>query len=187
MPKIARGIWFSTTLQNKPISPLLSDLNVFLCCNVLKIVHYTNGRMSRLLTILLLYKCGYRVGKYISIESKIEKTKDAYYSALANSSDGWHEDENDGEAFIKYTLGIILSAYRDLESRIELLGEKKKFPETVKKAVDGTIGKFTKQDIMDKCPNISDKTIINVLTNLVKDGYLERRGAGRATYYMRKS
>ena len=146
-----------------------------------------NGRMSRLLTILLLYKCGYSVGKYISIESKIEKTKDTYYSALANSSDGWPEDENDGKAFIKYTLGIILSAYRDLESRIELLGEKKKFPETVKKAIDSTIGKFTKQDIMDKCPNISDKTIINVLTNLVKDGYLERRGAGRATYYIRKS
>lgn len=84
-------------------------------------------------------------------------------------------------------LCVIYSSYRDLESRIELLGEKKKFPETVKKAIDSTIGKFTKQDIMDKCPNISDKTIINVLTNLVKDGYLERRGAGRATYYMRNN
>ena len=82
---------------------------------------------------MLLYKCGYRVGKYISIESKIEKTKDAYYSALANSSDGWHEDDNDGKAFIKYTLGIILSAYRDLESRIELLGEKRSFLKRSKK------------------------------------------------------
>lgn len=178
---------FNLALDNNAVDTLiLIPLFVrdFLCIHPF---NDGNGRMSRLLTILLLYKCGYRVGKYISIESKIEKTKDAYYSALANSSDGWHEDDNDGKAFIKYTLGIILSAYRNLESRIELLGEKKKFPETVKKAVDGTIGKFTKQDIMDKCPNISDKTIINVLTNLVKDGYLERRGAGRATYYMRKS
>lgn len=178
---------FNLALDNNAVDALiLIPLFVrdFLCIHPF---NDGNGRMSRLLTILLLYKCGYRVGKYISIESKIEKTKDAYYSALANSSDGWHEDDNDGKAFIKYTLGIILSAYRDLESRIELLGEKKKFPETVKKAIDSTIGKFTKQDIMDKCPNISDKTIINVLTNLVKDGYLERRGAGRATYYMRKS
>lgn len=178
---------FNLALDNNAVDALiLIPLFVrdFLCIHPF---NDGNGRMSRLLTILLLYKSGYRVGKYISIESKIEKTKDAYYSALEDSSEGWHEDDNDGKAFIKYTLGIILSAYRDLESRIELLGEKKKFPQTVKKAIDSTIGKFTKQDIMDKCPNISDKTIINVLTNLVNDGYLERRGAGRATYYMRKS
>ena len=144
-----------------------------------------NGRMSRLLTILLLYKCGYRVGKYISIESKIEKTKDNYYGALENSSDGWHEDKNDGKAFIKYMLGVILAAYRDLESRIELVGEKGNTAEIVRKAVEGTLGKFTKNDIMNKCPNIGKASVENALKELISSGFIEKRGAGRATYYIR--
>ena len=80
-----------------------------------------NGRMSRLLTLLLFYKAGYIVGKYISMEMLIEKTKETYYEALQASSTGWHEGENSYEPFVKYYLGIMLKAYNEFESRVEHL------------------------------------------------------------------
>mgnify|MGYP000778826022 FL=1 len=75
-----------------------------------------NGRMSRLLTLLLFYKAGYIVGKYVSMEMLIEKTKETYYEALQASSTGWHEGENSYEPFVKYYLGIMLKAYNEFES-----------------------------------------------------------------------
>ena len=80
-----------------------------------------NGRMSRLLTLLLLYRAGYIVGKYISIEKLIETTKEQYYDSLQQSSQGWHENENDYEPFTKYMLGVLAGAYREFSSRVELL------------------------------------------------------------------
>lgn len=176
---------FNLALDNNAVDALILIplfIRDFLCIHPF---NDGNGRMSRLLTILLLYKCGYRVGKYISIESKIEKAKDNYYNALEDSSVGWHEEQNDGKAFIKYMLGVILAAYRDLESRIELVGEKGNAAEIVRKAVEGTLGKFTKSDIMSKCPNIGKASIENALKELISEGFIERRGAGRATYYIR--
>lgn len=70
-----------------------------------------NGRMSRLVTLLLLYQSDYIVGKYISIEMLIEKTKDSYYETLRQSSIGWHDNQNDYKPFVKYYLSIILAAY----------------------------------------------------------------------------
>ncbi len=178
---------FNLAVDNGAVDPLILIplfIRDFLCIHPF---NDGNGRMSRLLTILLLYKCGYQVGKYISIESKIEKAKDNYYNALEDSSVGWHEDENDGKAFIKYTLGVILAAYRDLESRIEIVGEKGNALEIVKKAVEGTLGKFTKNDIMSKCPNIGKASVENALKAMVAEKLIERCGAGRATYYIRKN
>lgn len=80
-----------------------------------------NGRISRLLTLLLLYRSGYIVGKYISIEKLIEQTKEIYYESLQLSSAGWHENKNDYEPFVKYMLGVIVAAYRDFSSRVSLL------------------------------------------------------------------
>lgn len=102
-----------------------------------------NGRMSRLLTTLLLYRSGYEIGKHISLEAKIAKTKDAYYDALEISQDGWHEQKDDSTEFIKYFLGTIIAAYRDLDDRIRIVSPISY--ETVKKAVDSKIGKFTKK------------------------------------------
>lgn len=109
--------------------------------------------MSRLLTLLLLYRAGYIVGKYISMEMLIEKTKDTYYEALQASSLGWHDNKNDYQPFVIYYLGIILKAYAEFESRISYLttqGLSK--PERIKALIDGYLGKFTKKRFNDTLP-----------------------------------
>ncbi len=142
-----------------------------------------NGRMSRLLTTLLLYRSGYEVGKYISLEAKIAKDKDAYYDALLKSQNGWHEEKDDPTAFIKYLLGTIISAYRDFEDRINILSESSL--ETVKNAVQSKIGKFTKRDITEICPSISASTVERHLKKLCVDGVITKFGGGRSTFYVR--
>lgn len=157
-------------------------INDFLCIHPF---NDGNGRMSRLLTTLLLYRCGYVVGRYISIESKIEKTKDKYYDALEQSGIGWHEAENDPSPFIKYILRIILSAYREFESRIDLFDEKLPAVELVRRAVLEKLGKFTKSDIMELVPSIGKTSVENSLKKLVEEGTIIRHGTGKATFYTR--
>ena len=142
-----------------------------------------NGRMSRLLTTLLLYKSDYVVGKYISLEKKIQISKDDYYGALRQSSERWMESENDDTPFIKYILGVILAAYRDFEERVDLAGTKMSAIEMVKKAVKSKIGKFTKSDIMELCPVIGRGSVENSLKAMCEEGLIKREGKGRATFY----
>lgn len=142
-----------------------------------------NGRMSRLLTTLLLYKSGYFVGKYISLEKKIQISKDDYYDALRQSSRGWMESENDDTPFVKYILGVILAAYRDFEQRVNLVGTKISAREMVEKAVKLTIGKFTKSDIMELCPEIGRGSVENSLKAMCEEGLIKKEGKGRATFY----
>jgi len=143
-----------------------------------------NGRMSRLLTLLLLYRSGYIVGKYISIEMLIEKTKDTYYDALQASSTGWHDGTNDYMPFVSYTLGIIKSAYKTFSERVEHLTTKGiSKPERVRQFIENKLGKVTKKDIMDACPDISATTIERTLGDLVKDGTIIKIGNGRGTGY----
>jgi len=145
-----------------------------------------NGRMSRLLTLLLLYKSGYIVGKYISIELLIEKTKDTYYEVLQDSSLGWHEDENQYGSFVKYYLGVLLKAYKEFENRVEHLRYRKMSkPERIKAVIDQRVGKITKKEIMEYCPDISKVTVERTLTSLVKEGYVQKIGAGAATAYVK--
>lgn len=144
-----------------------------------------NGRMSRLLTTLLLYRSGFYVGKYISLEAKIAKNKDLYYEALGKAQKGWHEGEEDVVPFIKYLLGTILAAYKDFEDRFEIIGEKLPALEMVRKATKNKIGKFSKQDIRELCPSLSISSIEGSLRTLVKEGELMRGGSGKATYYVR--
>lgn len=144
-----------------------------------------NGRMSRLLTTLLLYRSGFYVGKYISLEAKIAKNKDLYYEALGKAQNGWHEGEEDVVPFIKYLLGTILAAYKDFEDRFEIIGEKLPALEMVRKATKNKIGKFSKQDIRELCPSLSISSIEGSLRTLVKEGELMRGGSGKATYYVR--
>lgn len=145
-----------------------------------------NGRMSRLLTLLLFYKAGYIVGKYISIEMLIEKTKETYYEALQASSSGWHECNNSYEPFVKYYLGIMLKAYNEFEDRVEHLKHRKlSKPERIKELFEKKVGKVTKKEIMELCPDISKVTVERTLTALVKSGYIEKVGAGPSTGYIR--
>ncbi len=144
-----------------------------------------NGRMSRLLTLLLLYRAGYIVGKYISIEKVIETSKDTYYEALQSSSQGWHEQENDYAHFVRYMLGVILSAYRDFSTRVKVLttsGMSK--PERIREIIKDTLGKITKTEIMQKCPDISQVTVQRTLNELIKNNDIIKIGGGRYTSYV---
>lgn len=142
-----------------------------------------NGRMSRLLTTLLLYKSGYKIGKYISLEKKIQMTKADYYDALRESSREWMENKNDDTPFIKYLLGVILAAYRDFEDRVNIVGKRMFAKEMVQKAVSSRIGKFTKAEIVGLCPEISKGSVEQSLKALCDEGKIKKEGIGKATFY----
>lgn len=144
-----------------------------------------NGRMSRLLTLLLLYRAGYIVGMYISIEKLIEQTKETYYETQQESSYNWYEEENDDAPFVRYMLEVIVAAYRDFSSRVQLLatsGMSK--PERIREIVHGSIGKMTRVQIMEKCPDISRVTVERALADMVKKGEILKIGGGRYTAYI---
>ena len=147
-----------------------------------------NGRMSRLLTLLLLYKNGYSVGKYISIEKQIEKTKDRYYDTLEESDAGWYEEKNDPTPFIRYMLQVILSCYTEFEERVGLMSESGNGStayDIVKKYTEEKIGKFTGADVVAHCPNIGRSSVLAALKKLTEKGLIIRKGSGRSTFYIR--
>lgn len=141
--------------------------------------------MSRLLTTLLLYRSGFYVGKYISLEAKIAKNKDLYYDALRQAQCGWHEGTEDVVTFIKYLLGTVLAAYKDFEDRFALVEIKLPALEMVRRATMNKIGRFTKQDIRELCPSLSISSIEGALRKLVSNGELKREGTGKNTCYYR--
>lgn len=144
-----------------------------------------NGRMSRLLTLLLLYQNDYIVGKYISLEKLIERTKDSYYDALWASSQGWMEDENNYEYFVEYILGIITAAYREFFDRAHIVGEKKvPKPDRIEELIKNHFGTITKTEILERAPGISQTTVQRALTELVKAGKITKIGGGRYTKYV---
>ena len=146
-----------------------------------------NGRMSRLLTLLLLYRSGFIVGKYISIEMLIEKSKDSYYEALQASSQNWHENGNDYLPFLKYMLGVVVKAYNEFEDRVEHLRHRKMSKaDRIKDLIEKTPGKISKKDISQACPDISVTTIERTLAELIACGFIEKVGTGRATAYVKK-
>ena len=144
-----------------------------------------NGRMSRLLTTLLLYQRGYVVGRYISLEHIIEKTKSSYYDVLEETSEGWNEGQNSYAAFIKYLLGVVLKAYRDFEERVDLFDEKLSAYDLVKRATERKIADFTKSEIMELCPEIKSSSVEASLKKLCDEGFLKKAGSGRATKYFK--
>ena len=143
-----------------------------------------NGRMSRLLTLLLLYRSGYFVGKYISLERLIADSKGTYYEVLQESSTGWHEGNNDYLPFVRYMLGIVAAAYREFASRVDILvtrGLSK--PDRVREIVRNTTGRITKTQIGNQCPDISQKTVERALADMLKNGEIIKIGGGRYTSY----
>ena len=169
-------------MEAEPLIVIPIFIHDFLCIHPF---NDGNGRMSRLLTTLLLYRNGFYVGKYISLEAKIAKNKDLYYAALRQAQEGWHEGTEDAVPFIKYLLGIILSAYRDFEDRFSLVEQKKPALETVRQATLSKIGRFSKQDIRELCPALSVSSIEGALRKLVASGELKREGNGKSTCYYR--
>ena len=147
-----------------------------------------NGRMSRLLTLLLLYRSGYIVGKYISVEMIIEKTKETYYEVLQESSAGWYEGKNAYLPFVKYYLEVILSAYKEFSARVQLMQDRSlSKPERIRRLFANTLQKLSKGMILEKCPDISASTVEATLAALVKEGYIIKIGAGKTTAYIRNT
>lgn len=176
---------YNRVIGNMEVEPLIAIpvfIHDFLCIHPF---NDGNGRMSRLLTTLLLYRNGFYVGKYISLEAKIAKNKDLYYEALGQAQTRWHEGTEDAVPFIKYLLGTILAAYKDFEDRFALVETKLSALETVNRASMNKIGRFTKQDIRELCPSLSVSSIEGALRKLVEVGELKKEGAGKNTCYYR--
>lgn len=176
---------YNRVIGNMEVEPLIAIpvfIHDFLCIHPF---NDGNGRMSRLLTTLLLYRSGFYVGKYISLEAKIAKNKDLYYEALGQAQSGWHEGAEDVVPFIKYLLGTILAAYKDFEDRFALVEIKLPALETVRRATQNKIGRFTKQDIRELCPSLSVSSIEGALRKLVASGELKREGKGKNIGYCR--
>lgn len=169
-------------MESEPLIAVPIFIHDFLCIHPF---NDGNGRISRLLTTLLLYRSGFYVGKYISLEAKIAKNKDLYYDALAASQDGWHEGTDDPVPFIKYLLGTILAAYKDFEDRFALVETKRSALDTVRLATQNEIGRFTKQDIRELCPSLSISSVEGALRKMVAAGELKREGNGKNTCYYR--
>lgn len=176
---------YNRVIGNMEVEPLIAIpvfIHDFLCIHPF---NDGNGRMSRLLTTLLLYRNGFYVGKYISLEAKIAKNKDLYYDALGQAQTGWHEGTEDAVPFIKYLLGTVLAAYKDFGDRFALVENKLPALETVRRAAMNKIGRFTKQDIRELCPSLSVSSIEGALRKLVTSGELKREGSGKNICYYR--
>jgi Fic family protein len=175
---------FTKSLEKNEYDPLLlipMFILDFLCIHPF---NDGNGRMSRLLTLLLLYRSGYIVGKYISLEKLIENSKDTYYEALQDGSVLWHENRSNYLPFVRYILGILQKAYNEFEDRVRYLNYRgMSKPDRIKAVIDRKMGKISKKEIMETCPDISKVTVERTLTALVKAGYLTKIGAGRSVTY----
>ena len=145
-----------------------------------------NGRMARLLTLLLLYQAGYEVGRYVSLEKTIEDSKETYYDALLRSSQGWHDGRHDLSPWLDYFLGVLVAAYKELESRVgtstKARGAK---GQLVADCVRRLPAAFRIGDVVDACPGIPRPTINRVLADLQRNGELECSGRGRAAVWKR--
>ena len=175
---------YNRVIGNFEVEPLLIIpifIHDFLCIHPF---NDGNGRMSRLLTALLLYRSGFYVGKYISLEAKIAHNKELYYSTLRQAQHGWHEGTEDVLPFIKYILGTILAAYKDFEDRFSIVETKRPAIEMVRIASQNKIGRFNKQDICELCPSLSVSSIESALRKMVASGELKREGSGKSTCYI---
>lgn len=176
---------YNRVIGNMEVEPLIVIpifIHDFLCIHPF---NDGNGRMSRLLTTLLLYRNGFYVGKYISLEAKIARNKDLYYSALSQAQHGWHEGTEDVVPFIKYLLGTILAAYKDFEDRFSLVETKLPALEMVRQASMYKIGRFNKQDIRELCPTLSNSSIEKAFRDLIALGEIQKEGKGKGTCYFR--
>ncbi len=185
--KICRS--YRETLAMETVDPII--LIPAFICDFLCIHPFNdgNGRMSRLLTLLLLYKNGYEVGKYISIERQIEKTKDVYYDVLQEIDYGWHEEANDPTPFIRYMLQMLLACYVEFEERVGVMddvGVKSTAYDIVKAYAENKLGKFTSADVLNECPSVGRSSAFNALKRLVDEGIIEKNSDGKRVFYLKK-
>lgn len=141
-----------------------------------------NGRMARLITLLLLYHLGYEVGRYISLERVIEESKETYYETLEASSMGWHEGTHDCSPWMNYFWGMLLRAYREFEERVGTIRKSRgSKTQQVRNAVGRKIVPFAISDIERECPGVSRDMIRRVLRQMRDEGSVELQGTGRGS------
>jgi len=146
-----------------------------------------NGRMSRLLSLLLLYKNGFDAGKYISFEEQINQQKALYYEALRKSSEGWHDCLNSYFPFMENFISTLLFCYKELDKRFAVVNAKKVSKrQRVEATVLNSLLPVSKQEICYILLDISPTTIEAVLADMVKSGLVEKVGSGRNTKYVKK-
>ena len=176
---------FNQAIDEYEINPLFAIPMAILDFNCIHPFNDGNGRTSRLLTLLLLYRAGYHVGKYISIEKKIEQTKEQYYNALQESSKGWLEGINDYKPFVKYMLSILLACYREFNERVNIWNNKPlSKAEQIAQIIKNTLGAITKTEIKEQCPDIAEVTVQRALADLTEKGDIKKIGGGRYTKYV---
>lgn len=146
-----------------------------------------NGRMARLLTLLLLYRCDYGVGRYISIEKAIEETRETYYDALRASSAGWHDGRHDPWPWLEYFLGILVAVYARFEERVDTFGGRGAKTDAIERFVAGVpAGRtFRVEQVREVAGGASDSHISKVLARLREDGVIESRGRGRGAHWVK--
>ncbi|WP_251130202.1 Fic family protein [Exiguobacterium sp. s141] len=173
--------------QNEDVDPLI--LTGMFVLDFLSIHPFNdgNGRMARLVTLLMLYQYGFEVGRYISLEKIVEERKEDYYESLRLSSIHWHENRQDSFPWINYLLSVILAAYKELEERVGLVtsGSQNKTVR-IRRFVEGRIVPFTKSDIRQACPDISEATINRVLRELRDEGIIAPSGLGRSAKWIKQ-
>lgn len=144
-----------------------------------------NGRIARLISLLLLYKAGYNVGRYISLEKIVEDTKESYYDTLYTSSQGWHQGEHDIMPWVEYFLGVVLlTAYREFENRVQMVGKADK-KMLVENLIDSLPMKFHIGDIREQLPSVSLPTIHRALKNLKDQGKVTCVKPGRNALWIK--
>jgi Fic family protein len=170
---------FQTSMAEAKADPLLLIGSFILDFECIHPFWDGNGRIGRLLTLLLLYQNGYEVGRYISLERIVEGSKETYYEALLRSSQNWHEGQHDFRPWWNYFIGMLTAAYGEFESRVERLtsarGAKR---EMVRKAIERLPERFRLEDLRHACPGISYPTLQRALSDLRKEGKLRCLGRG---------
>ncbi len=144
-----------------------------------------NGRMARLMTVLLLHRLGYEIGRYISLERIIEATKDTYYDSLAASDRHWTDGRHDHVPFTEYLLGVVLAAYRQLEENTRIDLDHGARARMVERAIQSLPADFRLADVEERCPLVSRDTIRSAMAKLQHDGVITCLGRGRAARWQR--
>lgn len=170
---------FNRALEERRTDPLLLIASFILDFESVHPFWDGNGRVGRLLTLLLLYQAGYEVGRYISLERIVEESKETYYDALLKSSQGWHEARHDLRPWWNYFLGMLTAAYKEFEARVGTItaarGAKR---EMVRRAVERMAGRFTIGDLQRACPGVSYPTLQRALADLKKERKVRCLGRG---------
>ena len=145
-----------------------------------------NGRISRLLTLFLLYKSGFDISKYISFEEQINKMKGNYYEALKRSSIGWHDNQNDYIPFIENFLYTLYLCYKELDKRFLTLGTKKvSKKKRIESAIMNSFLPISKKELQALLPDISLTTIEAVLASMLNDGKIKKIGSTKSAKYIK--